>query len=260
MKFYGNSIVIASLDKQSIREMMNKAVFIFLLLLCNTLAAQVHNEKLIFEIRFGFIKGGEAIYQSNETRENYCEEIHSMLHVYTTGFANKIYEVDDCFESFLSKDNLLPNKSIKVLKEQKFRFEEEVKFDQEKEVAFINKSGCQGIKRGICDVSSLMYYLRYSGKLDNLKLNQIIEIPFWDTAEWYMLKIKYTGIEKIKTSLGKTECLRLEPQEVAGRFFNKRNPMNIWVTNDTNKLPVLMELNFTIGSVKCEQINPPPTP
>jgi len=240
--------------------MMNKIAFIVSLFLCNTLFAQVHSEKLLFEIRFGFIKGGEAVYETNETGENNGEEIHAVFHAYTTGFANKIYAVDDCFESFFSKNTLLPYKSIKILKEQKFRLEEEVKFDQEKEIAFVNKSGFQEIKRGICDVSSLMYHLRFSGKLDHLKINQVIEIPFWDTGEWYMLKLKYTGIEKINTLLGKKECLRLEPQEVAGRFFNKKNPMNIWVTNDSDKFPVFMELNFTIGSVKCElknTISPP---
>jgi len=138
------------------------------------------------------------------------------------------------------------------LKEKSFRFDEEVTFDHENEVAFSKTSGYHEIKSGICDVSALMFHLRRSGKLDNLRLNQLIEIPFWDTNEWYMLKFKYTGIEKINSPFGKIECIRLEPQQIAGRFFNKKNPINIWVSNDYRKLPVLMELNFNIGSVKCE--------
>jgi hypothetical protein len=225
--------------------------FIVSILLCNTLAAQVESEKLRYEIRFGLIKGGEAVYQTSITNGNKIKEVHAVLHGYTTGFAKILYGVDDCFESFISLENFLPNKSIKILKEQNFRYEEEVTFDQNGEVAISNNSGSQAIKNGICDVSSLMFHLRFSGKLDGLKLNQVIEIPFWDTNEWYMLKLKYTGIEKINTHLGKKECLRLEPQEIAGRFFNKKNPMNLWVTTDSLKLPVLLELNFTFGSVKC---------
>ena len=231
---------------------MKRTALILSILFSNALVAQVHTEKLQFEIRFGLINGGEAVYETTETNENKSNEIHAMLRVYTTGLINKIYEVDDCFESTFTKDQLLPNRSMKVLKEQKYRFEEEVEFDQEKEVALINQSGSQNIKRGICDVTSLMAHLRFSGKLDHLSQNQLIEIPFWDTAEWYLLKIKYTGIETIQTPFGETACLRLEPQEVSGRFFNKKNPMNIWVSNDERKLPLRMELNFTIGSVKCE--------
>jgi hypothetical protein len=231
---------------------MNKIAIILLLLLFYFPGAGANSEKFIYEIRFGFIKGGEAFYQTTETHEDNSNVIHAKLQGKTTGFANILYAVDDCFESYINKENLLPNKSFKILKEQKFRFSEEVTFNQEEEVAFSKNSGWHDVKSGICDVSSIMYNLRFSGKLDHLKLNQVIEVPFWDTDEWYILKLKYTGTEKLNTSLGKKECLRLEPQKIAGRFFNKKNPMNIWVTNDLNKYPVLMELNFTIGSVKCE--------
>jgi len=66
------------------------------------------------------------------------------------------------------------------------------------------------------------------------------------------LSMQYTGLETIKTDLGRFECIRLEPLSVSGRFFNKKNPMNVWITKDKRRLPVLMELNFTIGSVRCE--------
>lgn len=230
---------------------MNKTGCIVFLFLCNTLVAQVQSEKFMYELRFGFIKGGEASYQIINTGEKNNEEIHAMLRGYTTGFANRLYAVDDCFESFIDREQFLPSKSFKELKEQNFRFYEEVTFDQNNSVAFSEKSGWHEVKSGICDVSSIMLHLRYSGKLDDLSLNQVVEIPFWDTDEWYMLKLKYTGIERMTTCMGKKECIRLEPQEIAGRFFNKKNPMNIWVTNDSNKWPVLIELNFTIGSVKC---------
>lgn len=230
--------------------MVNKTVFIVLLVLSNCIVYKAHSEKLLYEIKFGFIKGGEAVYQIKES--NHKGEIHAMLHGYTTGFAKKLYGVDDYFESFIPKDQNTPDRSVKKLKEQNFRLNEEVIFDQKNEVAYSKKTGYQTVKSGICDVSSIMYHLRSSGKLNNLRKNQVIEIPFWDTGEWYMLSLKYTGIEKINTCLGKKECLRLEPQKIAGRFFNKKNPMNIWITNDSNKWPVLMELNFTIGSVKCE--------
>jgi hypothetical protein len=232
--------------------MLNKTLFILTLVFCSLIVKQLRAEKLMYDIRFGFIKGGEAVYQTKETPGNDKEEVHAELHGYTTGFAKKIYGVDDYFESFINKGNYLPTKSFKKLKEQNFRLNEEVTFDQAEGVAFSKKSGALNIKRGICDVSSIMYHLQNSGRLDHLKKNQVIEIPFWDTGEWYILSLKYTGLEKISTYLGKKECLRLEPQKIAGRFFNKRNPMNIWITNDSRKLPVLMELNFTIGSVKCE--------
>jgi hypothetical protein len=231
---------------------MKRAIFIVSMLFCNSLFAQLNPEKLSYELRFGFIKGGEVVYQTQLVNSNDRKEIYAFLHGYTTGFAKRLYGVDDQYESYISNDNFLPSKSFKKLHEKDFRLNEEVTYNHDEGFAISKRSGKHKVKKGICDVSSLMFNLRFSGKLDHLKLYQVIEIPFWDTDQWYMLKLKYTGTEKIETCVGKVDCIRLEPQEIAGRYFNKKNPMNIWVTNDNKKLPVLMELNFSIGSVKCE--------
>lgn len=233
---------------------MKKLLVVFALLMSCMLSGQVLPEKLSFELRYGLFKGGEATFQTKRNTSGSTNEIQTFLHGYTIGILDKLYPVDDRFESIISNDQLLPVKSSKKLKEQHFRFSEEITFDHEREMAYCAKSGWQPVKYGICDVASLLCHIRYSGKLNHLKPNQLIEIPFWDTGEWYMLQFKYSGVETIETCMGKTTCIRLEPQKVAGRFFDKKNPMNIWLSNDSRKLPILMEMNFTIGSVKCELV------
>jgi hypothetical protein len=236
---------------------MKMLLIVFALLISVALSGQVTPEQLFFEIRYGIVKGGEATFQTKMNTTGNKEDIQAFLHGYTTGILDKLYPVDDQFESILSKDQLLPLKSSKMLKEQHFRLSEEVTFDHKREMAYSVNSGWQPVKYGICDIASLFCHMRYSGILDHLRPNQLIEIPFWDTGEWYMLQLKYTGIETISTQIGKIACIRLEPQKIAGRFFDKENPMNIWISNDSRKLPVLMEMNFTIGSVKCKLVSPP---
>jgi len=239
---------------------MKRVIFMLSLLLCNTLFAQVDAEMLSFELKFGFLKGGEVVYQTRLTATDDRKEIHAFLHGYTTGFAKTLYGVDDQYESYINAENLLPNKSFKKLHEKDFRLLEEVTYNQDEGTATCKRSGKHTVEKGICDISSLMYNIRYSGKLDHLIPSQVIDIPFWDTNEWYILKLKYAGTEKIETCLGEVDCMRLEPQGITGRFFKKTNPMNVWVTNDSKKLPVLMELNFTIGSVKCQLKKVTPSP
>lgn len=217
--------------------------------------AQTPNERFEFELRFGIFKGGEAHFILTDTIIDNEKSLYAMLHSHTTGFTDILYSVNDKFESIIDRHKLIPLQSTKNLTEQNYKFENKVTFNQDSKTAISQKSGIHYVDENICDVSSLMCYVRHSDLLQNIHKNQIIEIPFWDTDEWYYLKFKFTGNEKIKTKLGTFECIRLEPMEVAGRFFNKKNPMNIWLTNDSRKLPVLMELNFTIGSVKCELIN-----
>ncbi|MCF8357363.1 MAG: DUF3108 domain-containing protein [Prolixibacteraceae bacterium] len=227
--------------------------FVFHVFLLSGLSifAQPRYEKLLFDLHFGFVKGGEAVFLIKDTVVGNNGEIHAVLHGYTTGLADWFYSVNDRFESIICEENDLPKKSLKQLKEQKYRFYNEVTFDHEAEKAYSKVSGWHDVESGICDLSSLLYHLRFSGKLEGLLLGQIIEIPFWDTDEWYTLELKYTGLDKVQTPMGHVECIRLEPQHVSGRFFNRRNPMNVWITNDHQKVPVLMELNFSIGTVRC---------
>lgn len=232
---------------------MKKLLIIFLVLVFFKPAmSQISHENFSFDLKFGFIKGGEATFVARDTIIDGHSKLHVTLHAFTTGFAKLLYGVDDRFESVLTSNKLLPLFSTKYLQEQNYRFYNMVQYYHDEDKVYSERSGWYFVDDGICDVSSMVYNLRHSGKIDNLKLKQIIEMPFWDTDEWYLLKMQFTGIEKVKTRLGTFECIRLEPLEVSGRFFNKKNPMNIWITNDVRKLPVLMELNFTIGSVKCE--------
>ncbi len=214
--------------------------------------AQLPDEHFSFDLKFGFLKGGEATFTARNTFINDTAKIQVQLHAYTTGFAQMLYGVDDHFESTICVESLLPNYSSKNLHEQNYRFNNKVYFNHAEKLVYSERSGWYNVEQGICDVSSMIYNLRHSGKIDNLRKGQIIEIPFWDTDEWYMLSMQYTGLETIKTDLGRFECIRLEPLSVSGRFFNKKNPMNVWITKDKRRLPVLMELNFTIGSVRCE--------
>lgn len=235
--------------------MKRRLIFILCIAGLLSLEAKEPLERMGFQIRFGIVKGGEAIYELYDTVYQGKPYVHSQLHGYTTGFANMLYQVDDRFSSIISTNDYLPLKSDKVLREQKYRFNNEVSFYHADSSAYSQHSGWHPVLPGIGDVSALMFTLRHAGSLDELKVNQVIEIPFWDTDEWYILQLRYTGTEIISTQLGEFECYRLEPLHVAGRYFNKKNPMNIWISKGDQKLPILMELNFSIGSVHCELVS-----
>lgn len=195
------------------------------------------------------------MYELSDTLYDGKSHMHSQLHAYTTGLTNVLYEVDDRFSSIINPADFLSVKANKVLREKKYRFNNEVTFHHPDSAAFSQRSGWHPVSPGVGDVSALLFTLRNAGRLDKMVENEIIEIPFWDTDECYPLQLQYTGTDIITTRLGTFECYRLEPLQVAGRFFNKKNPMNIWISTDEQKLPVLMELNFSIGTVRCELVS-----
>jgi hypothetical protein len=232
-----------------------RTLFLYILFLLPILSiSQNVHESLKFDIKFGFIKGGEVYFKLSDSTYQDSEVLNARLYGYTTGFAHMLYKVNDSFESIINKSNLYPIKSTKKISEKDYEFYNEVQYYHHRDSAYSHETGWHEIMPGVCDVSSLFYKLRYSGILDTLKKGDIIDLPFWDTGEWYIVEMKYGGTETIKTNFGKKECMVLKPLNIDGKFFNKKDPMVVWLTNDKRRLPVLLKMNFNIGSVKCELV------
>ena len=69
----------------------------------------------------------------------------------------------------------------------------------------------------------------------------------------YPLYIRYLGKENIRTHDGKQQykCIKFSVLLVEGTIFKGGEDMNIWVTDDENKIPVLVESKILVGSVKA---------
>lgn len=71
-------------------------------------------------------------------------------------------------------------------------------------------------------------------------------------GEIHNLYIRYLGIETIKTREGRRfRCLKFKPLLVEGTIFKSGEDMTVWVTDDKNRLPIIVEAKVLIGSVKA---------
>jgi hypothetical protein len=64
--------------------------------------------------------------------------------------------------------------------------------------------------------------------------------------------MKYLGIERIKTKFGLIECLKLKPFMEAGRVFRSNEGIDLWVTNDENRIPVKVKANLRVGTIVAD--------
>ena len=87
-------------------------------------------EEMEYIFRFGFIKGGKATLTAQEEKLNKKPAIHYRMRGRTTGLVDKIFEVNDVYESWVDPQTYLPIKSLRIVKEQKYRFYDEVTYDQ----------------------------------------------------------------------------------------------------------------------------------
>jgi hypothetical protein len=71
-------------------------------------------------------------------------------------------------------------------------------------------------------------------------------------AEFYPLYLRYLGKEQIEDrNNNKYNCLKFKVMLVEGTMFNAGENMTVWVTDDGNRVPVLIQADILIGSIKA---------
>jgi hypothetical protein len=69
----------------------------------------------------------------------------------------------------------------------------------------------------------------------------------------YELKVLVHGKEEIKTSaLGKVNTIKVEPVLDGDGIFNSKGRIFIWLTDDDRRIPVLMQCEIALGSIKAK--------
>jgi hypothetical protein len=212
--------------------------------------------KLYYNWNFVWLSAGEVTFRVAEEGNNY--------HLSARGRTYKSYEwffkVRDNFDSYISKQTLLPSLSIREVHEGNYERYDKVVFDQSRHKAVstrgrtraeatpenFNLDGCMH------DILSIVYYMR---NLDFEGMQPGAEIPvkFFLDRETYPLKVKYLGAEadtRVK-GMGRYRTHRFSPQLIAGEVFKEGDEMTVYVSQDSNKIPVLIESPVSVGSVKA---------
>jgi len=100
------------------------------------------------------------------------------------------------------------------------------------------------------DIVSVAYYTR-NLDFSNYRKKDKIPIKMLIDNEIHNLYIRYKGIENVKLKNGEEyECLKFSPMLVEGHLFKGGEDMTIWVSNDKNRVPIMVEAKVLIGSVK----------
>ncbi|WP_195715193.1 DUF3108 domain-containing protein [Ancylomarina sp. 16SWW S1-10-2] len=100
------------------------------------------------------------------------------------------------------------------------------------------------------DIVSIAYYTR-NLDFSKYKKNEKIPLRMLIDNEVHNLYIRYKGIEDVKLKSGEVyECLKFSPMLVKGHLFQGGEDMTIWVSNDMNRVPIMVEAKVLIGSVK----------
>jgi len=209
-------------------------------------------EEMEYILRFGFIKGGKATLIAEKEKLNKKQVIHYRMRGRTIGLVDKFFEVNDIYESWVDPETYLPVKSVRNVKEQKYRFYDEVTYDHVNDSLFSLKMGRKKVPANINDLVSVFFYIRQNQYFEDLLAGKTIQIPVFHGDELFIMHLEYIGIETIDTSIGKKECYVVSPKVPQGKLLKGSDGLKIYITKDINRLPIYAEFDLVFGSLKCE--------
>lgn len=243
--------------------MKGRIILISLLLIFNVFhsAGQITTyrpgEKINYTIHYGILTGGTASLELNYDTLGGKEVWHSKMVARTTGFTDALFKVLDIYESFIDPSTQLPVKSIRNVREGRYKRYNEVLFDhktrRDSAILTSDLTGVHITQPGIHDILSCFYYFRNAIMPQaDLKRGDMITIMTWFTDELYPIRLKYYGTDEIKVKHGKIKCHKFNPVTEKGRLFSTEEGVSFWFTADQNFLPVMIRFDIFVGSFTVE--------
>jgi hypothetical protein len=176
----------------------------------------------------------------------------------TTGLANLFFRVDDRYESYFGKLDGRPYRFIRKIDEGGYTRDVEINFDHSRSKAYYHDKKNQkkmqfDIGTSIHDLISAFYFLRNAYDVSDLVEGQSLELRMlFDDDGIFTFRLKYLGTETLRTKFGKVECLKFRPFVQSGRVFKEEESLSLWVSNDRNKIPIRIQADLLVGSIKAD--------
>lgn len=214
-------------------------------------------EKLTFRVYYqslltGKVTAGEAKIEVRSKRST--KNNRPVYHIIGTGESkgafNFFFKVNDRFETFIDEEGLFPWYFIRRTREGGYKKDDEVTFDHNRNLA-TSRNAVKKIPQNVQDIVSVFYYAR-TLNIDGVKQGDSFPLSFYLDDSVYVSKIIFLGKEQIKTETGTYNCLKFKPMVATGDVFKEPYPMELWVTDDANRIPVLVQSAVIVGSVKME--------
>ncbi len=224
-------------------------------------------ERLTYDVSYHlmgmWVGAGEVTFSVSETSflGHDCYKFKGVGTTYPR--YNWFFEVKDTYMAFADKSDLKPYRFFRDVSEGNFYFREENLFDHPKDKVYSVlkvkerpvEVDTHKLEPDIFDVLSMLYYTR---QLDFASYAEGDKIPIrmFIDRESHDLFLRFQGTDTYDHSeYGEIDCYVFSPLLVEGTIFRSGEGMKVWVSKDENLIPVYIESEIRVGSIRSELVD-----
>lgn len=213
----------------------------------------------VYNWGFIWIKAGFVEFKVNESKYKGEDAYHFNSYGTSIPSYDWLFKVRDYFQSYVRKDDLAPLFFDRNTYEGGYSVHNRFSFDYQDSLIYTKTENSDKLytedtlklPQKIKDVVSGVYYIR-NIDFDKYEVNDTIPIQMIIDNEIFNLYIRYLGKEVLKThDKRKFNTIKFSALLIEGTIFNGGENLFIWVSDDLNRIPILVEAKILIGSVKA---------
>jgi hypothetical protein len=210
-----------------------------------------------FRIHYGFVNAGYATMEVKDAVVKNKKTFHVVGKGYTTGMSRFFFKVDDVYESYIDKESGNPLQYVRKINEGGYIKNQEGFFNQSANSILVKDYKNRNektfvIPKNTQDILSAFYYLRNYPNIDKISPGESVLIDMFIDDETTKFKLKFVGREDITTKFGVVSCMIFKPLVQSGRVFKEKESLTVWISDDTNRLPIRIKADLAVGSIKAD--------
>lgn len=229
---------------------MKNKLFIITLLVFLSLSSHAKKEVLLFDLKFAFAKGGEAVLSITDTVYKDKKAIKYSMVGRTTGITDKLFGVNDAYETIVDAETLLPLKSIRNIKENKYRWYNETLYYHDIDSVYSLKSGWRAVPHNLVDILSVFFYFIHHHLYNDIGQGFTVTLPTFHADKISDVVIKFAGETRVETDMGEINTFILAPVVDKGKLLNRSDGLKLYISKE-KKVPVLIEFDMRLGILKA---------
>ncbi|UOQ78405.1 DUF3108 domain-containing protein [Hymenobacter sp. 5516J-16] len=219
-------------------------------------------EVLQYKVHYGLINAAEATIEVDDAVHRINERpcYRATVTGRTLGSFDYFLRIRDTWRSYIDTTSILPQRFFRNIEEKSYRKRETIDFDHQRDIANVesHKKDKNDVKKGtfktpnnVQDLVSGFYFLR-TLNYDQRRPGEVIKVQGFFDNDVFNMDVIYKGRETVETKAGVIRAIRLVPKMPSNKLFKGENAISVYLSDDRNKVPVLIQAEMFVGSVKVD--------
>jgi len=221
--------------------------------------AYEEGEKLVYKVYYNWgiiwVPAGEVAFTTIETDSQY---IFTAIGKSYPSYES-VFRVNDFYQTKVNKSDLRPKEFVRYIEEGDYTKFDSLYFNPDaNRIHSLNgknksKARWESYPLEACylDLLSVMYRLR-NIDINHYRPTESLSLEMFFDKEVYPIDVLYEKNEKKKIKdLGKFNTIKIIPKLIVGNVFKEGDVMEVWVSKDENKIPLLIQSPISVGSIKA---------